>query len=261
MAAHTTDYRPPNDVSMAELFPNHDGLRPVAVDDLLGTTVSLHWTAGGVTDIRFEAGTATVSTVSPGEWTILDGTLDAEVIPVRDDLFGVVIHDPRTESSYLAILGADHAIVVHSRIASGPTGAAEETRVLQAGVGKAATSELPLTADLVGRRVFWRYSDTHSFEHIYLEANRYCWHGLTGPEAGMGGVEPTSTYKIAENLYLFVWSDTSVAFNGSIVVDTSEEQITSRGRLFGWEAGEKCGKQIIVGATGRVLNITTHEEP
>lgn len=256
--SHTTDYRPPNDVSMAELFPNHDGLRPAAVDELAGRTVALHWVGGGVSSLTFAADSVEIVTTEPGDWILLDGTLGFEAFPVGHGLIGAVIADPRVGSSYFVVIGADHAVVVHTRIAAGPTGAAEETRVLQAGIDQPAESELPLSADLVGKRVYWRYSDTHTFEHLYLEPNRYCWHGLTGPEAGMGGVEPTSTYKIADDLYLFTWSDTSVAFNGTIVIDTANDEITSKGRLFGWEATERTGKQIIVGATGHVLNVTDH---
>ncbi|MEV5837695.1 MoaF C-terminal domain-containing protein [Nocardia sp. NPDC052112] len=260
VTSHTSGYRPPNDVSMAELFPNHDGLRPAAVDQLASRTIALHWTGGGISTLAFALDTVDIVTTTPGDWTFLDGTLEVEAFPVGQGLIGAVIADPRVQSSYFAVIGADHAVVVHTRMASGPTGAAEETRVLQAGVDRPAESELPLSSDLVGKRVYWRYSDTHTFEHLYLEPNRYCWHGLTGPEAGMGGVEPTSAYKIADNLYLFTWSDTSVAFNGTIVIDTTNDEITSKGRLFGWEAAENIGKQIIVGATGRVLNTTDHSD-
>ena len=263
MSTHTADYRPPSDVSMAELFPNHDGLRPAAIDALVGRTVDLHWVEGGRTSLAFDDGQVAVTTIAPGDWTILDGTVPAEVVEIGDGLLGAAVHDVRTQSSYFIVLGADHALVVHTRMAAGPTGATEETRVLQAGVDRPAESVLALTDELVGNRVFWRYSDTHTFEHIYLESNRYCWHGLTGPEAGMGGVEPTATYKIAEGRYLFTWSDTSVAFNGTIVVNVegrgeAGDKVTSSGRLFGWEAAERVGKQIIVGATGEIINVTTH---
>ncbi|MET0822385.1 MAG: MoaF C-terminal domain-containing protein [Aeromicrobium sp.] len=258
MSTHTEDYRPPSDVSMAELFPNHDGLRLAAGDHLVGRTVHLHWTDGGVTALSFDVGVVTISTVAPGDWVLLDGQASVEVVELGGGLLGAAIEDPRVRSSYFVVLGADHAMVVHTRMSAGPTGATEETRVLQAGVDKPAESVLPLTDELVGKRVFWKYSETHTFEHIYLEPNRYCWHGLTGPEAGMGGVEPTAAYKIAEGRYLFTWSDASVAFNGTIVIDVDGESVVSNGRLFGWEAGERVGKQIIVGATGHVINTTAH---
>ncbi|MFG2934413.1 MoaF C-terminal domain-containing protein [Streptomyces sp. NPDC048282] len=259
MSTHTADYRPASDVTMAELFPNHDGLRPAAVDALAGSTLDLHWVGGGVTTLSFTADAAEVTTVTPaGEWILLDGTLTAEVVELRAGFLGAALHDPRTQSSYFLVVGGDHAVLVHTRMSAGPTGATEDTRVLQAGIGGPAASVLARTDDLVGKRVFWRYSDTHSFEHIYLEPNRYCWHGLTGPEAGMGGVEPTSAYRLADGLVLFTWSDTSVAFNGTIVIDFDGDTVTSKGRLFGWEAAERAGQQIIVGAGGRVLNSTDH---
>lgn len=257
MSTHTAGYRSPGEVMMSELFPNHDGARPLSVDDLAGKSVEIALDEGSMVTLSFEDGSVDVNVSHYGSFAFLSGKLACEVISVTDTILGAIFADERTQSSYYVIFEFDksRAFVVHSDILSGPAGTGERTRFYQGGIGGADAERFEHTSELVGKRVFWKYSNTHHFEHIYLEPNRYCWHGIKGPEKGMGGVEPTSAFKIKDGLYLFSWSDTSVPFNGTIVIDL-QGQVRCLGRLFGWERSEQKGWQIIVGGPGQLLNET-----
>ena len=101
----------------------------------------------------------------------------------------------------------------------GTSSVAERTEVFEAGIGRPIPASFPKTAELVGKRIHWSYGGTHKFEHIYIEPELYCWHGIKGPEANMGAVEPTTVRKIADNLYLFSWCDRAIPFNGALVID------------------------------------------
>lgn len=260
MTTHTDGYRSPGEVTMAELFPNHDGLRPLAVGDLQGRTVEVAFDEGSRVALTFSKDSVKVDVKEYGSWLLLSGVLPCEVIPVRGDTLAAAIHDERNQASYLVYLDFPRArtFVTRTQMLAGPSGVGESTRFFQGSIGGAAFEPFEKSSDLVGKRVYWRYSESHQFEHIYIEPNRYCWHGITGPEAGMGGVEPCSTYKVGDNLYLFSWSDASVAFNGSVLVEVKGSEITSCGRLFGWERNEQKGWQLIIGAQGLLLNETTY---
>lgn len=261
MTTHTDGYRSPGEVSMAELFPNHDGLRPLAISDLVGRSIDAHLEEGTRVHLHFQQSEVQVEVEHYGSWLMLSGKLPCDVIPVRDHFLAAAISDQRTHSSYLLILDFKRSrlLLVHSDILSGPAGTGERTRFIQGGIGRKEYEPFERTSELVGKRLFWRYSDTHHFEHIYIEPNRYCWHGIKGPEAGMGGVEPASTFKLDDQLYLFSWSDSSVAFNGTIAINL-RDNVRCSGRLFGWERSEKRGWQIVVGGPGQVLNITSYPD-
>ena len=260
MSTHTDGYRAPSEVTMAELFPNHDGLRPLAVGDLIGRQIDISFEEGSKVSLTFTADAVTIDVSKYGSWLFLAGTLPCEVIPVRSDCLAATIHDGRNHASYLVFFdfSESRTFITRTQMLAGPSGVGESTRFFQGGINGASYTPFEKSSELVGKRVYWRYSESHQFEHIYIEPNRYCWHGITGPEAGMGGVEPCSTYKVGDDLYLFSWSDASVAFNGSILVDTKGEGISSCGRLFGWERAEQQGWQLVIGAKGMLLNETTY---
>lgn len=265
MSTHVATYRPPSSVTMGELFPNHDGLRPVSVPDLRGRDV-VFWVDGGPritarfgeTEVRWRAEPAPDALPSAG-------TAAYEAVPVRDGILAVILDHAPTRTSALVVVDETHrrALAVVTRMLDGERAGevVEDTRIFSAGVDEPLGRPFAPTHELVGRRVHWRYSDTHSFEHIYLSDRLYCWHGLEGPEADMGGVEPTSARAIADDLVLFTWSDTSVPFNGAIVIDFAAQgfptPVHSTGRLVGWDDERAAPWHIVVGAHGTLVNETS----
>lgn len=70
--------------------------------------------------------------------------------------------------------------------------------------GGPATGTAPHeTRDLIGLRAFYHYSPNHTYEHIYLSSTRYGWQNLVGVQRGHGDTDLASTYKFAENQYVF----------------------------------------------------------
>jgi type IV secretory pathway VirB2 component (pilin) len=63
--------------------------------------------------------------------------------------------------------------------------------------------------------------------------------------------------KIDEKLYLFTWSDRGTPFNGALIIDLTDKP-KSAGRLVGWDDVTKTISQVIVGATGTLVNITEY---
>ncbi len=65
------------------------------------------------------------------------------------------------------------------------------------------------TTELVGLRNLYRYSPSEVYEHIYLNDQFYSWQCLKGVEQGLCDTDRCDTYKIADQLYLFVWRERS----------------------------------------------------
>lgn len=88
------------------------------------------------------------------------------------------------------------------------------------------------TTELVGIRNRYRYSPTEVYEHIYLNANYYSWQCLKGVEAGLCDTDRCHYYKIADQLYLFVWREKIVPTLGLVMIDIKNHR--SDGKIFGY---------------------------
>ncbi|MFP6851056.1 MAG: molybdenum cofactor biosynthesis F family protein [Pseudomonas sp.] len=89
-----------------------------------------------------------------------------------------------------------------------------------------------LTHELVGLRNLYRYSPTEVYEHIYLNENFYSWQCIKGVEAGLCDTDRCHYYKIADELYLFVWREKIVPTLGLVMIDMANHR--SDGKIFGY---------------------------
>jgi hypothetical protein len=94
----------------------------------------------------------------------------------------------------------------------------------------------PITNELVGKRIQYVYSKTEIYEHIYLNANLYTWHCLKGAEKGLADTDRCHYYKIAQDLFLFVWREKVIPTLGVVIVDL--QQMKTSGKLFGYEGAD-----------------------
>jgi hypothetical protein len=113
------------------------------------------------------------------------------------------------------------------------------------------------TLEMVGRRVEYTYSPTERYEHVYLNEHFYTWHCLLGAEKGLADTDRCHYYRLADDLYLFVWREKIVPTLGVVVVDFAAMRTT--GKIFGYQGG-RPGRtaNFIVGARARLLNVTNH---
>lgn len=258
MSTAEPTHRAAGDVALTEQFDNHDGGRPEAIGELAG--IELHLVGPvGATAVVFETDRRLrFEEQESGLWGIRAGRAAYEALALRDGWTAVVVRLDDRHSTFL-VIDRDRRrglAVVSALHGDGPGGAREATEYVQVGIGGPAADPIRRTSALVGRRIEWRYSDTHAFEHIYLNPTAYCWHGLAGPEQWIGDVDPYVAYELDTDLFLFSWSETVVPFNGVAILDLCEWR--SIGRFFGWDTKRRRADQIIVGANGRLLNTTDH---
>ncbi|WP_111848917.1 MoaF C-terminal domain-containing protein [Acinetobacter baumannii] len=91
----------------------------------------------------------------------------------------------------------------------------------------------PRSTSLVGKRVFYRYSDVEAYEHIYLAPGTFTWHCVRGGEQGIADTERCMAFDIAEDLYLFFWTEKVMTVEAVLLIDFREKR--SIGRMMCWD--------------------------
>ncbi|WP_079227398.1 MoaF C-terminal domain-containing protein [Pseudomonas putida] len=114
------------------------------------------------------------------------------------------------------------------------------------------------TDELVGKRIFYRYSDIETYEHIYLNLGTFTWHCLRGGEVGLADTDQCKTWKVAEGLYIFFWTEKIMTVEAVLLVDLKEER--SIGRMFGWD--DTLNSTLVLPFNSRlsVMNTTHYPE-
>lgn len=260
MSQIAENYKPVDTVTPDKLFPGHDALRLDATKSLVGATLVLHFADRPPVFYSFEEKTVRWTSEPAANLAYPIGEAAYEAIEVQQGLLAATVNHPQSNSNALMIfdLARKRALVVNTVMVGGSSHVAERSVIQEAGIDGEIGEHFEPTTELVGKRIHWSYGPTHFFEHIYIEPELYCWHGITGPEAGMGAVEPTSVRKIAEKLYLFCWSDRGTPFNGALIIDLNGKP-KSAGRLVGWDPDKRIISQVIVGATGLLVNETEYD--
>ena len=115
------------------------------------------------------------------------------------------------------------------------------------------------TEELVGKRVHYQYGPRDAYEHIYLSNEFYTWNCIQGPETGLSDTDYCRYYKVADELYLFVWLEKVIPTLGVIMADFKRKKTS--GKLFGYKGddfGATCN--TLVGAYLTLKNETRYDD-
>ena len=105
----------------------------------------------------------------------------------------------------------------------------------------------------------YRYSPSEVYEHIYLNERFYTWQCLKGVEQGLCDTDRCDTYKIADQLYLFVWREKIIPTLGLVLIDLQQHR--SDGKIFGYaEASFDEFSNFPVSSYCQVLNSTDYPD-
>ena len=127
--------------------------------------------------------------------------------------------------------------------------------------GAEAAGPLPhLSAELVGKRAYARYSDDIIAEHVYLNRERLVWQGLGEDKYDSdAGCEHSTTWKVREKLYLLTWVEEHQPVGAALLMDF--DAMRNTGMIFGIDDGglvhHLCGAQL--GLLGAVTYPPGHE--
>ncbi len=131
-----------------------------------------------------------------------------------------------------------------------------KVEILKAGIGVSPTAVAPVerSLDLIGKRVRYTYSRQHIYEHIYLNHRFYCWHCLGGPEKGTADTDSCDYYKIARDIYLFIWREKIVPTVGIVMINF--KKMRSDGKIFGLDLPSGRAINFTIGSRAQIISET-----
>ena len=154
----------------------------------------------------------------------------------------------------------DVARSAFSRVLSGEELTSVQCRFAHGSINQPVTANSALhhsTDELIGLRNQYRYSPTECYEHIYLNSHFYTWQCLQGVEQGLADVDRCHYFKLADQLYLFVWREKIVPTLGVVLIDL--QRLKTDGKIFGFQGNDFTAlSNFPVGAIAQILNHTSH---
>jgi hypothetical protein len=258
-----TDYIPEDQWPAVSVMVEGFGEQTLpASDALAGTALVLHGQEGSTTQYTFHDAT-TLSWTSDGAPGAVGGTATYKAIEARDGIYLVnfVVGEG---------LDAQNTTFVYNK-ATGVATTGISTFFQKEGRTRSTTAFVHATTPeakgtaaherstaLVGKRIYYRYSEVEAYEHIYLAPGMFTWHCIRGGEQGVADTDRCMTFDVAEDLYLFFWTEKFLAVEAFLVVDLREQR--SIGRMFGWDDPTDEPVTLPFNSRLSVLNDTTYPQ-
>lgn len=129
------------------------------------------------------------------------------------------------------------------------------------GISSSGTTAPHLTRDLIGLRAHYTYSPNHVYEHTYMSSERYAWQCLVGVQRGHGDADLTTTYKFANNQYVFTFREFIIPVASTFFYNFDD--MRSTGKFLGVTGAGRVENNP-AGATIRKVSMTAYldgEEP
>lgn len=204
---------------------------------LEGEPLEVRYDDGSMIRYEFEQGRVAWA-ITGGAASEASGSAAYRAVEVRP---GIVFVDFVTGDGVKA---ADVSMVVDRRTGQVTTAASSfvdragavrmRTAVLNGRVGPAGdVVPRERSSELVGKRIYYRYSPTEHYEHVYLNAGTFVWHCVRGGEAGLADADPIRVWALAEGIVILHWSETVMPVESLVVIDLVAGR--SIGRMFCWD--------------------------
>jgi hypothetical protein len=259
---------------LAEGYNKADSNALPLTADLAGKNLTLYFDNGSVIEHRFVDANTLVWTITSGDnagdqaeesYTasnprpdiyLIDYVKSRErsmtvsvVLDFRQNIFTAVLAEMPTRKE------AEKPFL--ERIAAGQELTGVSAAFLHGSINSPCTGATPRheqTTELIGKRIEYTYAPDEKYEHVYMNQNFYTWHCLRGPEKGLTDAERCAYYKIADQLYLFVWREKIIPTLGLILVDL--QALQTSGKIVGYH-GNDFGRLINfrVGAKARIISV------
>lgn len=204
---------------------------------LEGASIDVRFDNGWTIEHRFAAGRITW-TITAGTSAGLSGTHAYRAVEVRPGIFFIdFIKGEGVHSSDVSMIlnRSDGRVTVADSFFVDRTGEVRMSTEFLSGriCGTGEVEPRKRTSKLVGKRIYYRYSPTEHYEHIYLNAGTFVWHCIKGAEAGLADADPVQVFEIADGLVLLHWSETVKPVESIVTIDLTNKR--SIGRMFCWD--------------------------
>lgn len=229
-----------------------------ASNKLDGSSLDIAFDNGWTINHSFDHGAVTW-TITGGADSGASGTHPYRAVEVREEIFYIDFlkgEGTKTHDVTMIINRADGRVTVADSYFVNRNGNVRmHTDFLSGRV--AGTGEIEPRAEtdeLVGKRIFYRYSPTERYEHIYLNSGTFVWHCVQGAERGLGDVDPIRVFELADGVVLLYWSETVMPVESFVVIDLTNER--SIGRMFCWDGPTLAPMHLPFDSRFSVLNET-----
>lgn len=251
------------------LAPGFDANKAPASSELAGRTVTLR-NDGGAT-VSHEFGATRVdwayTAVEGDPHGDAEGADTYEAFQVDDDLYFVQFHvqsRPEDAVSLVIDLRSGRSLTIGSTIADPEPGRTRVRHTFETGsidgITPSGAAAHPSTS-LVGRRVFWEYSEEHAYEHVYLSPQWYSWQCLAGPERGLADTDENSVWEVRPGIFVFAWREKVIPCASVTIADHRDvSRIRSHGVLFGLDETGEVPTHFTFGAYGRLISVSVHPD-
>jgi hypothetical protein len=197
-------------------------------DQLAGRAVAVTLDDGTERQYSFDADTVRQSIAGAA-----DREASYDAVELRPGIFFVQIPDEDLSSTTsLALNFNDEAgvLVINSLVEGGEK--AELEQVIYPFSFTGTGGVLPeLSAELVGKRAYAEYADGHTAEHVYINPRRFAWQGLGKFDYSGSEMDDSTTWKIADELYVLTWVEEWQAVGAVLLMDFAG--LRNVGVLFG----------------------------
>lgn len=226
---------------------------------MAGTTLRLPAENGSTTSYNFEEATSLTWTVA-GSTADRSGTATYKAIEARPGIFIIdfVLGEGQHAENVTIILDRNTGAVTtgFSRFIVTDGKTRSTTDFSQFNMADSETLH-QRSSELVGKRIYYRYSDIESYEHIYLNPGTFTWHCVRGGEAGLADTDRCLTWHVAEDLFIFFWTEKVMCVEAVLLVDLREQR--SIGRMFGWD--DPAAEPVVIPFNSRLSVLNTTEYP
>jgi len=177
------------------------------------------------------------------------GTDWCEVVEVAPQTYFIDItftHMPRQSHTFIVNSNTRQVLAIRTIMRAGEVGK-EPRAVHEFSAGVLGDPTIPPTGrkpaptrDLIGLRGLYDYGPSQCIEHIYLNSERYVWHGIIGPLRGEGDVDMATTYKFDDNQYIFAFREFGLPVSTVF--------------FYNWDKMRSTGKFFAIGEDGVIAN-------
>lgn len=261
--------------ALAEGFSKDANILP-HVDDLAGKTFVFH-AEGMVVNHLFDHNRRVHWEVLEGAEAGAKGSGEFKATSLRDGIYFIdfvqeqefatsasIVLNLHTETATVVVghMPSEHKAMkpIYQRVKDNDLLTGVDVRFLQCTVNRPLDDEAghEETSELIGKRIQYEYSEHEFYEHIYLSGNYYTWHCMKGVEGGLAETDKCHYFKIAEELFLFVWREKVIPTLGIIMIDLQRKKTT--GKILGFDGTDfKQVNNFPVGAKASILNNTEHD--
>ncbi|WDH20179.1 molybdenum cofactor biosynthesis F family protein [Pseudomonas chlororaphis] len=259
--------------ALAEGFAADNHILP-SLDDLNGRSLTLHFANGWRIEHLFGSRSLhwrDTESQASGETTYRATSIRSGIYLVdflkseKHQIHSVSLILDLGRNIFTAVIGqmpsqAETRVDLFSRALSGRELTSVQAQFIHGSIDTPLTASSPqhaLTEELVGLHNQYVYSATEAYEHVYLNRNFYSWQCLKGVEQGLADTDRCHYYKLAEQLYLFVWREKIVPTLGLVLIDLQAGR--TDGKIFGYQGSDFAApSNFPVGALAHVLNRTAY---